>query len=155
MLPDIIAALFVHAVVGEMHECVLNALWSLVILDCGKPGERERETVFVCARIRKLDSPSNSFIVYRSAMMTIFTRLTLDWVIGALGREISVWQRLRGVDATCAIMRIPWHALCVPEYQHNPKGMSRDRGGNQKLVVIICAQFDNYSKQEGSSTLVF
>lgn len=35
-LPDIIAALFVHAVVGEVHECVLDVLWSPVILNCGK-----------------------------------------------------------------------------------------------------------------------
>lgn len=35
-LPDIIAALLVHAVVGEVHECVLNVLWSPVVLDGGE-----------------------------------------------------------------------------------------------------------------------
>lgn len=36
-LPDIVAALLVHAVVGEMHELVLDVLCATVILHGGKP----------------------------------------------------------------------------------------------------------------------
>lgn len=71
--------------------------------------------------------------------MTTFIRLTLDWMIGALWREISFWQCLRGLDAACAIMRIPWNALCtwIPA---QPKGMSRGKSGIQNLAMIYCSR---------------
>lgn len=90
-------------------------------------------------RKKKLYLPFNSFTTYLSAITTTFMRLTLDWMIRALGREITFWQRLRGADATCAIIRIPWHTLCtwIPT---QPEGMSRDKSGILNFSVIYCSK---------------
>lgn len=40
-LPDIITALFVQTIVGEMHESVLDVCWSLIVLNCSKPVEKK------------------------------------------------------------------------------------------------------------------
>lgn len=40
-LPDIITALFVQTVVGEMHEIVLDVCCSLIVLNCSKSMEKK------------------------------------------------------------------------------------------------------------------
>lgn len=103
--PDIVAALFVQAVIGEVHEQVLNVLWSPVVLDCGKPADGQS----LFSQDKKKHCTCHSADI--SAVTTTFKDLTLEWTIEALGGEINIWQRLRGVDATCAIIRIPGHTL--------------------------------------------
>lgn len=60
-------------------------------------------------------------------------------MIGARGREITFSQSLRGVEATCAIIRIPWHTMCtwIPSQSN---GMSRDKSGIQNLAMIYCSK---------------
>jgi len=94
------------------------------------------QTALMCARKENFCHPTT--LQHKlSAIMTTFVRLTLRRMIGALWREISSWQCVRGVDATCAMLRIPWHAQCtwIPT---RPKGMSRDKSGIQNLAMIYC-----------------
>lgn len=122
-LPDIIAALLVHTVVGEVHECVLNVLWSPVVLDSGEP-------VYLCkTRGKKIDFSAIKQHHYKSKM----PQWPHPTCLGDQGieREIALWPYLRGVDATCAVKRIPWHRLF-----HLNTGTSWDKSRIQNSAVI-------------------
>lgn len=143
--PDIVAALFVQAVVGEVHEQVLNVLWSPVVLDCGKPADGQS----LFSQDKKKHCTCHSADI--SAVTTTFKDLTHEWMIEALGGEINIWQHLREVDATCAIIRIPGHTL----HTRIPAQLQKSNRGRIQIFfsLDLWQKVDNQDdKQEGSGS---
>lgn len=120
-LPDIIAALFVHAVVSEMHERVLNVLWSPVILDCGKSVDRR----WLFVQVKKKKKKKTLLAIQQLHCISICHNDNIHaadtWLNDTGNRERDYF--LAAFERSGCHMCNNKNSLAhtVPEYQHNPK----------------------------------